>query len=240
LNFGGYPRVVLETQTSEKNKIMGEIFRSCVEKDLLSLLRIDRPEAFSLMIKIIASQSGQILNYSKLAQQSGLTFAPLKKYLWYAQKIFLLKVVRPYFSNKQKEITKSPAMYFYDLGLRNFSLDLMGHLHDPQSFPFVFQNLILNELLEKTKDTATTINFWRTIAGAEVDFVINRGREAVPVEVKFADLTKVDAGRSMVSFVQKYKPKLAIVVNKSFSGERKINGTKIVAAPFWSLESILK
>ena len=74
LNFGGYPRVILANHVVEKNKIMGEIFRSCVEKDLLSLLEIDRPEAFSLMVKIIASQSGQILNYSKLGQQI-LTFA---------------------------------------------------------------------------------------------------------------------------------------------------------------------
>jgi predicted AAA+ superfamily ATPase len=115
LNFGGYPRVILASHVLEKNKIMGEIFRSCVEKDLLSLLEIDRPKAFSLMIKIIASQSGQILNYSKLGQQIGLTFAPLKKYLWYAQKIFLLRIVRPYFTNKQKEITRSPVAYFHDL-----------------------------------------------------------------------------------------------------------------------------
>ncbi len=240
LNFGGYPRVILERETSEKNKIMGEIFRSCVEKDLLSLLGIGRPEAFSLMIKIIASQSGQILNYSKLAQQSGLTFAPLKKYLWYAQKVFLIKEIRPYFSNKQKEITKSPAMYFYDLGLRNFSVDLMGRLHDPQSFSFPFQNFVLNVFCKAIGNTATTINFWRTITGAEVDFVINRGRGLVPVEVKFADLAKVETGRSLISFIQKYKPKLAVVVNKSFSGERRIGDTKIVAAPFWSLESVLK
>lgn len=240
LNFGGYPRIILENESLEKNKIMGEIFRSCIEKDLLSLLRIDRPEAFSLMIKIIASQAGQILNYSKLSQQSGLTFAPLKKYLWYAQKIFLLKEARPYFSNKQKEITKSPAMYFCDLGLRNFSVDLMGRLRDPQSFSFVFQNFVFNALYEETRDSAATINFWRTISGAEVDFVVNRGREIIPIEVKYADLNKVEIGRSLASFIQKYNPKTAIIVNKSFSGERKIGGTKVVAAPFWFIGEILK
>ncbi len=46
---------------------------------MLSLLNIDRPEVFSLMVKIVAAQTGQILNYSQLANQVGLSFSPLKK-----------------------------------------------------------------------------------------------------------------------------------------------------------------
>ena len=235
LNFGGYPRVILANHVLEKNKIMGEIFRSCVEKDLLSLLEIDRPEAFSLMVKIIASQSGQILNYSKLGQQIDLTFAPLKKYLWYAQKIFLLKIVRPYFTNKQKEITRSSSAYFYDLGLRNFSIELMGALSDPQSFSFVFQNFVLNALLEKNKDTAAVINFWRTLSGAEVDFVINRGREVLPVEVKYIDLKSPVLGKSLLSFVEKYKPNEAWVVNLSLDTVVKIKTTTVKFIPYWKI-----
>ena len=235
LNFGGYPRVILASHVLEKNKIMGEIFRSCVEKDLLSLLEIDRPEAFSLMIKIIASQSGQILNYSKLGQQIGLTFAPLKKYLWYAQKIFLLRIVRPYFTNKQKEITRSPVAYFHDLGLRNFSIELMGVLSDPQSFSFVFQNFVLNILREKEKNSAATINFWRTIAGAEVDFVINRGREVLPVEVKYIDLKSPVLGKSLLSFIGKYEPNEAWVVNLSLETEIKHKTTAIKFIPYWKV-----
>ena len=235
LNFGGYPRVILAAQTLEKNKIMGEIFRSCVEKDLRSLLEIDRPEAFSRMTKIIASQAGQILNYSKLGQQTDLAFVSLKKYLWYAQKIFLIREIYPYFTNKQKEITRSPAMYFYDLGLRNFSIELMGRLSDPQSFSFVFQNFILNILLEKIKNTASTINFWRTIGGAEVDFVINRGREVTPVEVKYIDLKSPAPGKSLLSFIDKYRPKEAWVVNLSLEAEQKVKDTTIKYLPYWKI-----
>lgn len=235
LNFGGYPRVILETQLLEKNRVMGEIFRSCVEKDLLALLEIDRPEAFSRMIKIIASQAGQILNYSKLGQQVDLTFASLKKYLWYAQKIFLIKEIHPYFTNKQKEITRSPAIYFYDFGLRNFSIELMGRLSDPQSFSFVFQNFILNTLSAKIKNTASMINFWRTIGGAEVDFVINRGREVVPVEVKYINLKSPAPGKSLLSFIEKYRPKEAWVVNLSLDTEIKIKTTAVKFIPYWKI-----
>ena len=164
-----------------------------------------------------------------------LTFAPLKKYLWYAQKIFLLKIVRPYFTNKQKEITRSSSAYFYDLGLRNFSIELMGALSDPQSFSFVFQNFVLNALLEKNKDTAAVINFWRTLSGAEVDFVINRGREVLPVEVKYIDLKSPVLGKSLLSFVEKYKPNEAWVVNLSLDTVVKIKTTTVKFIPYWKI-----
>jgi hypothetical protein len=235
LNFGGYPRVILEARLDEKNKTIGDIFRSCVEKDMLSLLNIDRPEVFSLMVKIVAAQTGQILNYSQLANQVGLSFSPLKKYLWYAQKTFLIKEIRPYFTNKQKEITKSPVIYFYDLGLRNYSIDMMGRLADPQGLSFVFQNFVLNALQKEIKDSAATINFWRTLGGAEVDFVISRGGEVVPVEVKYSDLKSPALGKSLLSFIEKYHPKEARVINLSLETETKIKTTAVRFIPYWKI-----
>lgn len=235
LNFGGYPRVILEARLDEKNKTIGDIFRSCVEKDMLSLLNIDRPEVFSLMVKIVAAQTGQILNYSQLANQVGLSFSPLKKYLWYAQKTFLIKEIRPYFTNKQKEITKSPVIYFYDLGLRNYSIDMMGRLADPQGLSFVFQNFVLNALQKEIKDSAATINFWRTLGGAEVDFVISRGGEVVPVEVKYIDLRSPVLGKSLLSFIEKYQPEKARVVNLSLETEIRYKTTAVKFIPYWKV-----
>lgn len=235
LNFGGYPRVILEARLDEKNKTIGDIFRSCVEKDMLSLLNIDRPEVFSLMVKIVAAQTGQILNYSQLANQVGLSFSPLKKYLWYAQKTFLIKEIRPYFTNKQKEITKSPVIYFYDLGLRNYSIDMMGRLADPQGLSFVFQNFVLNALQKEIKDSAATINFWRTLGGAEVDFVISRGGEVVPVEVKYSDLKSPALGKSLISFIEKYQPEKARVVNLSLETEIRYKTTAVKFIPYWKV-----
>jgi uncharacterized protein len=235
LNFGGYPKVIIEKERSEKNKIMDEIFRSCIEKDLLSLLKIDRPEAFSLMIKILSSQAGQILNYSKLGKQIGLTFEPLKKYLWYGEKTFLIEMSFPYFSNKQKEITKAPLIYFLDLGLRNFSINMMGNLDSSEKFGLAFQNFIFNILKEKTEGTASTVNFWRTLAGSEVDFVINKNNEIIPIEVKYSDIKIPNIEKSLINFIEKYNPKEAWIINLSLRTEKKIGKTIIKFLPYYDL-----
>jgi len=123
LNFGGYPRVVLEDEFSEKTKLINEIFRSYVEKDIACFLGANKLDAFNLMVKILASQIGQIIQYSNLAQECGISVATLKNYLWYAEKTFSIRIITPFFKNKHKEITKAPVVYFYDNGMRNFALN---------------------------------------------------------------------------------------------------------------------
>jgi uncharacterized protein len=235
LNFGGYPRVVLETELSEKTKIINEIFRSYVEKDIAYFLGVNRADAFSLLVRILASQTGQIIKYSKLAGESGISAATLKNYLWYAEKTFSIKTIPPYFKNKHKEIIKSPTVYFFDLGLRNFSLGLFGNLTQPDQVGFVFQNFVANELAEKIVNTSKNLNFWRTSDKAEVDFVLNDNEAVLPIEVKYSKLKKPEVTRSLRNFILEYSPAEAWVINLSLEAEIKIGKTVVKFIPFYKL-----
>ena len=237
LNFGGYPRIILENEFAEKNKLISEIFRSYIEKDIVYLLKIERADAFSMLIKILASQTGKIINYSKIARQVGVSTATLKNYLWYAEKTFVVKTISPYFTNSLKEITKSPSVYFYDLGLRNFSLGLFGNIGNPNELGFVFQNFIGNILQEKIRWSEKSIRFWRTLDKAEVDFVISESRKTLPIEVKYSSLAKPEIEKSLRSFIQKYNPQEAWVINLDLEEEMKIKNTTVKFLPFHSLFS---
>lgn len=233
INFGGYPRVVLEQGLSEKIKIINEIFRSYIEKDIAYFLGINRADAFSLLIKLLASQTGQIIRYSKIAQEVGISFATLKNYLWYAEKTFSVRIILPYFKNKHKEITKSPSVYFYDLGFRNFALGLFGNMAQPQQSGFIFQNFIANRLSEKITNTAKNLRFWRTLDKAEVDFVISEGESVLPIEVKYSKLKKPQVTRSLRNFIKAYSPKEAWVVNLSLETKIKIGTTAVRFIPYY-------
>jgi hypothetical protein len=235
LNFGGYPRIILEPTLSEKNKLMNEIFRSYLEKDVAYLLKVERVDAFTQLIKLLANQTGRIVNYSEIAKQIGISVPTLKNYLWYAEKTFIIRMISPYFSNKGKEIIKAPVVYFYDTGLRNFSLNLFGNLQQPNQLGFVFQNFIANRLVEKLWFSGQSLHFWRTTDQAEVDFVLNRGSDIMPIEVKYAALKKPEISRSFRNFLEKYKPSEAMIVNLNLETEIKVNGTKIKFLPFHQL-----
>ncbi len=235
LNFGGYPRVILEKKLEDKRKIIDEIFRSYLEKDISYLLKVEKVEAFSSLIKILASQIAQLINYSELSSTIGISINTLKDYLWYAEKTFVIKKLTPYFRNIRKEISKSPVVYFYDLGLRNYALGLFGNLSIPEQKGFVFENFVFNVLQEESKFTGAKLHFWRTTDKAEVDFVVDFSREVLPIEAKYKKFTQPKISRSLRSFIEKYKPKKAFVINRNFSGTIKIDTTKVVFQPFWKL-----
>ncbi len=235
LNFGGYPRVVLEDTFSEKLALIHEIYTSYVEKDLSYWLKIEKPEVFTSLLKIISHQAGRLTSFIELSNTLGISVPTLKTYLYYAEKTYILKKIIPFFRNIKKELTKMPVYYFYDLGLRNFSAGVFGKIEDFSEAGFPFQNLIMLLLEERFGETGSTIHYWRSKDGAEVDFVIDFKKEILPVEVKASFLKKPSISRSLRSFIKKYAPKETWVVNLSLREETKIDKTLIKIFPVWEL-----
>jgi predicted AAA+ superfamily ATPase len=148
------------------------------------------------------------------------------------EKTFIIHRVTPYFSNARKEITKSPVFYFYDLGLRNFALGSFGNL---QNKSFVFQNFVFNILKEGTNMTSSKICFWRSKDKAEVDFVVDKGRSLIPIEVKCQKLNRPKIARSLRSFINRYKPKRSLVVNLILDETVLMDSCEIRFIPFYKL-----
>lgn len=232
LNFGGYPRIVLEEKLDEKLKLINEIYQSYIERDISYLLKIRKTEDFSNLVKILAAQIGNLANLSELSSTLGISVKTLKDYLWYLEKTFIIRRISPYFRNIRKEITKSSIFYFYDLGLRNFAFGIFGSLKE---MGFIFQNFILNILEEKTANSSAGINFWRTKEKAEIDFVIDSGRYLMPVEVKYKKLAKSEITRALRSFVERYRPEKALVVNLALDDSITLNQTKVIFIPFYRI-----
>jgi len=236
LNFGGYPRVISEQEEREKTLIINDIFHSYLEKDITYLLRVERTDAFIDLIKIIAVSMGKLMNYSKISAELNISVQTLKNYLYYAEKTFILQKLTPYFKNSSKEIVKSPVYYFYDIGLRNFSINLFGNVFD---YGQIFENLILNIIKEKLKYTGGRIHFWRTLDKAEVDFVTDYSQEVVPIEVKYKKFKLPKLEKSFRSFIEKYSPKRAFLVNLNLKTQVNIDKTVVYFIPFYELNNML-
>lgn len=235
MNYGGYPRVILEDTKKEKLRIIDEIYRSYIEKDISAFLRVEKLDVFGSLIKVLAGQIGNILNYSELSNTLNVSLPTIKNYLWYLEKTFVVERVSPFFKNARKELTKSPTVYFYDVGMRNYALGLFGQDGASNDFGFLFQNLIFNILKNKLVFSGAKINFWRTKDKAEVDFVINFGQKIMPIETKYKNLKQPTVERSAKSFIDKYQPKKFLIINKNLKDQIKIGGTKVQFLPFWEL-----
>ncbi len=235
LTYGGYPAVITADTISRKQEIMSEVFVSYITKDISFLLGVRNPDKFVKLIKLLAVQSGGIVNYSQLAQDTGIRTETLKTFLWYAEQTFIITIVKPYFTNPKKELTKSPTIYFNDIGMLNFSNNSFTAV--PKS-GMLFQNFVYSILEDRFSKGLQGINYWRTKDKAEVDFIIHSKGGVVPVEVKQKEMKKFEITRSFRSFLSSYQPKIAYVINLGYEGSEMVNDTEVHIIPYWHLFSM--
>ena len=237
LKFGGYPKVVLSKTSEEKNIAIEDIYKSFIEKDIQALLKVEKSDVFLVLLRVLASQNSRILNYTELSNTLKLSLPTLKKYLWYLQKTYILEKSSPFFRNVRKEITKSPIMYFVDFGFRNYALGSLENYEMEKGF--VFQNFVFNNLRDLLKHQNIRKGFWRTKQGGEVDIILDAYPKPIPIEVKYSSLDKLSVSRSLRSFIEKYKPPKAFVVNLSLEENLKIGNTVVELVPFFKLAKVV-
>lgn len=235
MNFGGYPRLVIESRQEEKIRLIDEIYRSVIEKDISYLLNVEKSTAFAALIRCLAAQTGNCINFSELSATANIAYQTVKRYLWYAQHIFLIDLLTPYATNIRSELSKAPIGYFLDLGLRNYALGRFGQVTNQMDFGFAFENLVYLLLKEEMQLRSDKLNFWRTKDGAEVDFVVQQGSRLIPIEVKSGFMKAKSISRSFRSFIGKYHPAQGCVVTRNFSDTATVGKTRVQFIPYWEL-----
>lgn len=227
LVFGGYPRVVLSKSQQEKLLILKEINSSFIEKDILGFLEIKNKLAFNNLIKLLAGQVGQLVNIQELATNLGIDRQTVERYIYALEQTFVINSLLPYFKNPRQEIIKTPKIYFADLGLRNLALENFSKAEQRLDKGQLLENAIFNELKLCLRNSLGKIRFWRTKQKAEVDFVIIKGKQLLPVEVKYS-LKKPKISLGLRNFLEKYQSKRAFLINLSITNQSlKFKRTKI-------------
>ena len=198
LRFGGYPRVVL-APLPDKLITLQDIAYSYVRKDIHDA-NIKQDEVFYRLFKVLAAQIGNLVNTNELSKTLGVSNRSIGNYLYVMQKSFHILLIRPFYKNIRKELTKMPKIYFYDLGLRNFLVNNFDSVLTRMDRGALLENAVVRQLAERTGSLVEErVKFWRNRAEAEVDFIFD---EKIGFEVKF-DATLLKQSKYRM-FVQQY------------------------------------
>lgn len=208
LTFGGYPKAALTEDIELKKIILNDLHETMILKDIARTFSIENLSSLDAFSRYLAFNIGNLVSYENVSRDLKLSFQTIKKYLDAMEKSYLIIKILPFYRNKLKEITKQPKIYFLDTGLRNAIVKKFDSEPDGK----LFENYVLSELIKLNLN----IKHWRTKTGSEVDFIIENGSEIIPIEVK---LSSDEAEKSMISFIENYKPKKALVV--CYKGEKK-------------------
>lgn len=172
---GGWPELYADPNKDTK-KYLNDYISSYVEKDIILSAGIQKHFEFNKFIKLIAGRVGQLVDFSDISSSVQVDSKTIKEWISILEKMNLVSLVQPYFSNASSRLTKSPKLYFIDTGL---ACRLQGWtsfepiITSPQQGS-LFENLVYSEIYK------TIINYqldwrvyhWRSRDGEEIDFLL--------------------------------------------------------------------
>jgi predicted AAA+ superfamily ATPase len=182
LVFGGYPEIALEKDKNERILLLKELKNAFLKKDI-DEAGITYPDKFYTLVTLLAGQTGNLVNRNELANTIGVDNKTIDKYLYVLQNSFHIELVKPFYSNMRKELTKMPKVYFKDSGMRNIALNRFYDFKNREDQGQLLENYVFKRLSNIfDKDT---IKYWRTTDNKEIDFVVTTSfNEGLAYEVK--------------------------------------------------------
>ena len=161
-----------------------------IQRDVRSILNIKDRSLFDTFLRLVAGQSGQLLNRTRLASDVGVAVNTISSWLSVLETGFVISFLRPHHANFRKRMTRSPKLYLVDSGLMCY---LLGITEASQlaSHPLrgaIFETFVVTELQKQACNRAVrpALSFFRSSDGHEVDVLKPHGRSIRPIEIKSA------------------------------------------------------
>ncbi len=184
LVYGQYPYAV--NYPSDKKYILNFV-DSLIFKDILELNLIENKKLAKDLLKLLALQIGNLINYSELALSLKADQRTIKRYIEIFEQSFVLFRLYPYSKNKRDEISKSPKVFFYDTGVRNAIINNFSDIDLRIDKGALFENFIISEMIKQNDYLDDSFNFyyWRSKQGAEIDLVLEKEGKITGIEIKY-------------------------------------------------------
>lgn len=204
---GGYPEAVARTSEPRRKEWFNNYVAFTLDRDVRDVAQIEQLDKLPRLVEMLAEQAGQLSNHTSLATGLQISRATVVRYLEVLERLFLLKTLPPWFSNRMSRLIKTPKHHFLDSGLLAALRGADGRTlqDDPQRYGPLLESFVASELrkLAGWSETRTTLSHFRTKDGDEVDFVLEGPRgQIVGIEVKasatlrrgdFSGLRKLEA-----------------------------------------------
>ncbi len=183
---GSYPRVNAESEI-KWNIFYTSYLRTYIERDVRKIVNISQEHLFVKFMRILATRTAQIVNYSEIARDVEVSVNTIKSWISILETSGLIFLLQPYSANISKRLIKSPKIYFYDTGLVAYltSMDSPDLLERGIISGAIFETYVISEIFKSYMHNATPINatYFRDDQ-KEVDLVIESGGVIYPIEIK--------------------------------------------------------
>lgn len=200
LNQGDVLDLIVKGQMPElydDSGLRGPIFYSSfintyLEKDVRDEVKLKDEAKFYNLLILVASLTGQELNYDNLAKQVGASATTIKALISILEKTGIVHLLQPYYEESwTKRVVKTPKIYFFDTGIASNLLGIDSKETLSKSFlkGRLFETFVVNEIRKSYENAGDKTNFfyYRDYSQNEVDIVFIKKGIMYAIECKFGE-----------------------------------------------------
>ncbi len=167
--------------------------------------------AFAQFLRAAALTSGELLNYTNIGRETGVSAKVVRNYFQILEDTLLGYRVQPWRKVKKRRLIETEKFYLFDVGLTNYLARRFPQKGTPE-FGHALENYILMELkaYQAYRNPELDISYWRTSTGFEVDFIL--GDMQVALEVKGSSKVHSAHTRGLKALLEEHQVEKAVIV----------------------------
>ena len=198
---GGYPRIF--DRGLDPTEWLRSYVATYLERDVRTVANVGDLTAFQRFVELCAGRSGQLLNYSSLSSDCGVSQPTAKAWLSILETSYVSFRLPPFHANLRKRLVKMPKLFFYDTGLVCWLLG-MREPEQLRTHPLrgaIFETWVVSEIVKHRTNRGLSggLSFYRDSNGAEVDLIIQRPDGVALIDAK----SSVTASSSLLAGVRR-------------------------------------
>ncbi|KRB24259.1 ATP-binding protein [Mesorhizobium sp. Root172] len=186
---GGYPEALRRSTSARRTAWLEDYVAQILDRDVRDIANIDQLDRLPRLLQVLAEHAGQLVNHSSFGAALGLSSVTAQKYVAILERLFLVRTLAPWSSNRLSRLIKTPKLHFLDSGLLATLRedDEETFRNNRSRFGVLLESFVVAELLKLASWSERRMSFshYRTKDQDEVDIVIEdrRGR-VIGIEVK--------------------------------------------------------
>jgi predicted AAA+ superfamily ATPase len=210
LNHGLIPRHYL---SKKPEKLISAYIGSYLRDEIMAEAKIRNISSFSRFLEAAAFSNGEIVNYTNIASDCGVSAPTIKEYFQILEDTLIGRFLPSFQKRPKRRVIRAPKFYYFDVGVANYLLKRKLIEKGSETFGKAFEHFIYHEIYSHSSYSGMhyPISYWRTTSQIEIDFVL--GDNEIAIEVKATEQANQRHLKGLRSFAEEYKVKKMILVS---------------------------
>jgi predicted AAA+ superfamily ATPase len=199
--------------TPNAKKLLSAYIGSYLRDEIVAEAQLRNVSVFNRFLEVAALTNGEIVNYSNIATDTGVSVPTVKTYFQILEDTLLGRYLPSFQKRPKRRVIMSPKFYLFDVGIVNSLLNRGKIEFGTELFGKSFEHFIYEEIYAHSRysDLNYSLAYWRTVSQLEIDFVL--GDHEVAIEVKSTGEVQNRHLKGLKAFAEEYTVKKLILVS---------------------------